>query len=149
MYLNIPTSELFRDFSEQPIPKLVSILSKLSFNNVSDPVTGGSTGTNVDKYFFVAPCKMIVTKATFIVDVANVGADNTPAVSLREGSNQVGISAAIALSGAAGDVHNVVLDPAKVEIAKGAKLFVRVATPSATISTALVGKLQIEWNAIP
>jgi len=76
------------------------------------------------------------------------GTGNTPTVRLVEGSNVIGDSGEIALSGAIGDVKALTLDPTKVVLAAGTKLIHRIVNPAGTITVALQGKLQVIWKPV-
>ena len=150
MYAQLTSSQVdSKDFNNNPnvIPQLAEILQHLSFNQVTANLAAGATGATVDDYVFVAPTKLTITNAKFIKTVVQTGSGNTPVVSLRAGANEVGNSGAIQLAGAVGDVAPLTLDPAQVVIAKDTKLIFRIVNPSATITVALAGKLQIEWEA--
>lgn len=127
--------------------KVAETLAQLSYNQVSDVLTGGSTGTDADTFVFVAPCKMKITDFKVIVDTPNVGASNTPTVKLMKGTDVIAATAAVALSGAAGDVKAGTIDQSKNTINKGDVLKIRITTPSSTVTTALKARGQIEWNA--
>lgn len=136
-----------KDFMNQNDAQLALFhLQNLPYITVSAEVTGGASGSTVNDFIFVAPVKGEVVDAKFIKTQVNVGTDNTPVVKLVNGSNVVAETAAVALSGAIGDVHALTLDSAKVALAAGDKLVFRIVTPSATVTTALKGKLQIMWK---
>lgn len=129
-------------------PLALELLQNLSFNQVTSALAAGATGVTTLDYVFVAPTKLEITSAKFITTVVNTGADNTPVVKLFAGSDEVGALAAIALGGAVGDAASLVLDAAKVVVAAGAKLILKIINPTATITTALTGKLQFEWKSV-
>lgn len=126
------------------------ILSEFSNVDVSQKVVAGDSGATVTENFFITPEKMVVTKATFVMDKVQTGTDNTPTVSLYNLTKNVtiGITAAIPLSGTIGNTYNLVLDSSKVVCDKGDVLQVKIINPTATITVALEGKVQMEWNTI-
>lgn len=139
-----------KDFMNQNDAELALFhLQNLPFVLVTSELTGGASGATVNDFVFSAPVKGEVVDVKFIKTVVNVGADNTPTVRLVNGSNVVGELATIALGGAIGDVGSLTLDAAKVALAAGDKLVFRIVTPTATVTTALRGKLQIIWKAKP
>lgn len=148
MYLQIPSGELFKDFSTDLVPILAAKLQELSYNQVTLTATAGASGATVTKYVFTAPCKMKITRVIGTVDVVPTGADNTPTLALYNGSDKVGESSAIALTAAIGDNKEFTLDSDHVEVAKGDKLTFKIVNPTATITTAAQAHLQIEWHAI-
>lgn len=139
-----------KDFMNQNDAQLALYhLQNLPYITVSAEVSGGASGSTVNDFIFVAPCKGEVIDVKFIKTQVNVGADNTPTVRLVNGSNVVGELATIALGGAIGDAGSLTLDPAKVALSAGDKLVFRIVTPTATVTTALKGKLQLIWKPKP
>ena len=125
----------------------LSLLQNLPYVNVTAALAAGATGATVNEHVFVAPCKLEITEAKFITTVINTGTSNEPEVKLLAGTNIVGVSGAIILAGAAvGDVATLTLDATKVVVAAGTKLILRIVNPTATITTALTGKLQFIWK---
>ncbi len=123
-------------------------LRNLSFNVTTPEVTGGAANSTVSEYVFVAPTKMEVTGAKFIISQVNVGASNTPTVSVKNGANVVA-SKDIQLGGSAGNVAKLDLTAANVVANEGDVLTCNIVTPSAaTVTTALKGKFQIEWKSV-
>lgn len=138
-----------KDFMNQSDAQLALYhLQNLPYVIVSDESAGGASDSTTNDYIFVAPCKGEILKADFWKTVVNTGTGNTPVVKLVNGSNVVGETAAIALSGAIGDVHALTLDSAKVSFAAGDKLVFRIVTPASTVSAALKGKLQFIWKPV-
>lgn len=136
-----------KDFMNQNDAQLALFhLQNLPYITVTAEFAGGASGSTVNDFVFVAPCKGEVVDVKFIKTVVNVGADNTPTVRLVNGSNVVAELATIALGGAIGDVGSLTLDSAKVALAAGDKLVFRIVTPTATVTTAIKGKLQIMWK---
>lgn len=135
-------------FNEANMAMAIDHLQNLPYITVTATLAGGASGATTNDYVFVAPCKGEVLEVKFIKTVVNTGADNTPVVKLMNGSNEVAASAAVALGGAIGDVHSLTLDATKVALAAGDKLIHRIVTPSATVTVALVGKLQIIWKPV-
>lgn len=136
------------EWDKVDIARAITALKELSYNNVSAALAAGATGATTNEHIFVAPTKMKITSAKFITTVVNTGADNAPEVKLLAGANIVGVSGAIALGGAIGDVAALTLDADYVTIAAGTKLILRIVNPTATITTPLTGKLQIEWHSV-
>ena len=156
MYPKITSAEISKkDFEGNgDIQKALDILADLPFNQVSAVLTAGATGATVNDYVFVAPTKGKIKSVKFIETAANTGLDNTPVTSLRNATSDVEIAAsgAIALSGsAAGNVVPMTLSAtaANLIFAAGNVLVHRIVNPTATITTPLAGKLQIEWYSIP
>ncbi len=138
-----------KDFMNQNDAELALYhLQNLPFVVVTDEHTGGASDSTANDYVFVAPCKGEVLGAKFIKTQVNVGTGNTPTVRLVNGSNVVAELATIALGGAIGDVNSLTLDSAKVALAAGDKLVFRIVTPASTVTTAIKGKLQIEWKPV-
>lgn len=130
------------------VPLALELLQNLSFNQVTNALAAGATGATVNEHVFVAPTKLEVTSVKFITTVINTGASNEPAVKLLAGTNEVA-TATILLAGAAiGDVATLTLDATKVVVEAGVKLIFRIVNPTATITTPLTGKLQIEWKSV-
>lgn len=136
------------DWSMVDISRAITTLKELSFNQVTAALAAGATGATTNEHVFVAPTKMKITGVKFITTVVNTGADNAPEVKLLAGANIVGVSGAIALGGAVGDVAALTLDADYVTVAAGTKLIFRIVNPTATITTPLTGKLQIEWHSV-
>jgi hypothetical protein len=136
-------------FNEANMAMAIDHLQNLPYVMVTAELAGGASGATTNDYVFTAPCKGEVLEVKFIKTVVNTGSSNEPVVKLMNGSNEVAASAAIALSGGAvGDVHSLVLDATKVALAAGDKLIHRIVTPSATVTVALKGKLQIIWKPV-
>jgi len=140
-----------KDFYNNPanVAAAMEYLKDLSFNHVSQDVTAGASGATVTEYAFVAPTKLQIVEAKFLVVTPQVGADNTPVVKLQVGSDDIAASAAIALGGSAGDVKPLVVDQDKKVIAAGSVIKLAIVNPAGTITTALKGKFQFAWNSIP
>lgn len=140
-----------KDFYNNPANAVLAMenLKDLCFNHVSQDVTAGASGATVTEYAFVAPTKLQIVKANFLVVTPQEGTGNTPTVKVQVGSDDVAASAAIALSGSAGDVKALVVDQDKKVIAAGSVIKFAIVNPAGTITTALKGKFQVEWNAIP
>lgn len=138
------------DWNMVDISRAITALKELSFNNVSSELAAGATGVTTNDLVFVMPTKGKLTSVKFIKTSVNTGADNTPVVSLRNltTNEEIGTTAAIALGGAVGDVHSLTLNTAKVELPAGTVLQLRIVNPTATITTALKGKSQIEWHSV-
>ena len=129
---------------------VAQILSELTREVVSPKVTAGATGVTVTENFFVVPAKGLIEKATFIMDTVQTGSGNTPTVSLFNltKNETIAVTGEIALSGTIGDKHTLVLDAAKVDVNEGDVLQVKVINPSATITVALAGKVQVAWHSV-
>src|SRR5574337_827312 len=127
---------------------IATILQKFSTNLVSPLLTGGSTGTTVTEYFFVAPDDIRVTGMKVLVDTPNTGSSNTPDVNINNGATKVATAAAIAVTHSAGDVVTGTLNAtdANLLVPKGTVLTITVVTPSSTVSTALKAKVIMEYN---
>lgn len=140
-----------KDFYNNPanVASAMEYLKDLSFNHVSQDVTAGASGATVTEYAFVAPTKLQIVEAKFLVVTPQVGTGNTPVVKLQVGSDDIAASAAIALSGSAGDVKPLVVDQDKKVIAAGSVIKLAIVNPAGTITTALKGKFQFAWNSIP
>lgn len=155
-YPKITSAEINKkDFEGQgDITKALDILADLPFNVVTAVLTAGATGETKDDYVFVAPTKGKIKSVKFLETAANTGAGNTPVVSLRNATSnkELAASAAIALSGsAAGNIVPMTLTTTTADLtfASNDVLLHRIVNPTATITTALAGKLQIEWYSIP
>jgi len=137
-----------KDFMNQgDITKALDLLQNLPYVNVSSALAAGATGVTVNEHIFVAPCKMEVLQAKFITTAVNTGSGNEPVVKLMAGTDEVGASGAVVVAGAAiGDVASLTLDSAKVVVASGGKLILRIVNPGGTITTPLTGKLQFIWK---
>lgn len=123
-------------------------LQQLSlFNVVTPDIEGGAADSTVTEYVFVAPTKLEITSASFIRNVMNTGAGNTPEVLLQNGSTIIA-QQIIPLTGAVGDATNITLVPDHVVVDKGAVLKVLIITPDQTITTKAKGKIQIAGKSI-
>ena len=137
------------DFMNIPNAKLaLDLLQNLPYVETTRESTAGATGETVNALVFVAPVAMEIQKVDFITTVVQTGTGNTPTVSLYEGANEVAVSAAIDLGGAIGDSEALVVDAAKSTLEAGDKLTFRIVNPSATITVALSGFLQIIWKPV-
>lgn len=119
------------------------------FNVISADITAGASGATVTELVFIAPTKLKIISANFLVVTPQTGTGNTPVVKLQQGSTDIAATGAIALSGAAGDVEALTVNADECEIDAGTVLKAAIVNPAGTITTALKGKLQIEWNSIP
>jgi len=136
-----------KDFMNGNDTASLAILQNLPYVNVSAALAAGATGVTTNQHIFVAPCKLTILEAKFITTVVNTGTSNEPEVKLLADTDIVGVSGAILLAGAAvGDVATLTLDATKVVVEAGTKLILRIVNPTATITTALTGKLQFIWK---
>lgn len=128
--------------------KVGAILAALPGNFVTPNVTAGATGATVTENVFVCPTKLNITKATFVIGVVQTGADNTPTVSLYNltKAETIGVTAAIALAGTIGDKKTLVLTAANVDCNEDDVLQMKIINPTATITVALQGKVQFDWE---
>jgi hypothetical protein len=133
-------------FNNHNAMRALDVLQNLPYVLVSGILAAGATGDTTNEHVFVAPVKGEILEVKFIMTTVQTGTSNTPVVKLMNGTAEVGASAAIALSGAIGDVASVVLDTAEVDFAAGDKLIFRIVNPTATITVAIQGKLQIIWK---
>ncbi|MHB8871698.1 MAG: hypothetical protein ACYC5G_04555 [Candidatus Doudnabacteria bacterium] len=129
-------------------PLALELLQNLSFNQVTNALAAGATGVTVNEHVFVAPTKLEITGVNFITTAVNTGASNEPAVKLLSGADEVGTATILLAGSAIGNVAALTLDATKVVVAAGTKLIFRIVNPTATITTALAGKLQIEWKSV-
>lgn len=138
-----------RDHERLPnLDKFGTLLKNMPHEIVSSVITAGASGVTVNDFIFVLPVKAEILKAEFIMTTVQTGTGNTPTVRLVEGSNVIGETDAIALSGAIGDVKALTLDAMKVVLAAGTKLIHRVVNPAGTITVAIQGKLQVIWKPV-
>ena len=127
---------------------VAEILSEFPGVFVSHRVVAGVTGATVTENAFICPVDLNITKATFIMDVVQTGTDNTPTVSLYNLTKRetIAVTGAIALSGTIGNKSTLVLDTTKVDCSAGDVLQVNIINPTATITVALEGKVQVEYT---
>lgn len=124
------------------------LLKNLCFNEVTGVLAGGASDSTTSEAVFVAPTKLQVVSVKFIRTAMNTGEDNTPEVELVQGANTIVAQEIIPLAGAVGDVTPVPLVPDHVVVPEGTVLKLVIITPVSTVTTALKGKLQIEWNPV-
>ncbi|HEX2868710.1 MAG TPA: hypothetical protein VHO03_16840 [Ignavibacteriales bacterium] len=140
------------DFMNQGDAKAaLDLLQNMPFNVVSPKVTAGATDTTVTENIFAAPTKCQIARARFIIDVVQVGDGNTPTISLinTDDTNAVvATKADLALAKSAGDVIELTVDADKATLDAGDVLALSLINPAGTITTALAGKLQIEWVSV-
>lgn len=136
-----------KNFMNQgPIEKAMHYLQNMPHEIVTAVLAAGASGATTSDFVFVAPVKGEVLDVKFIMTKVQTGTGNTPVAKLVNGSADVAESAAIALSGAIGDVINVAVDADEAEFAAGDKLKFSIVNPAGTITVALEGKLQIIWK---
>lgn len=131
--------------------KVAQALKDLPFFVVTPKVTAGATDTTVLANAFIAPTKLTVGSVKFILDTVQTGAGNTPVVkliNLTQTSAVMAESGAIALAKSVGAVVPVVIDAEKATAEAGDVLQAAIVNPAGTITVALEGKFQIEWNSV-
>ena len=133
------------DYDEQ-LP--LEILQNLCFNQVTNELAASTTGVTVNEHVFIAPTKLEIVSVKFITTAVNTGSGNEPDVKLLAGTDIVATATVLLANAAIGDVAALTLDAAKVVVEAGTKLIHRIVNPSATITTPLKGKLQIEWKSV-
>ena len=148
-YLGLSASEI-QSFDQFDTFKLGELFANLSYNQTTNIVTGGGTGTTVNSYEFVAPVAMKITDFKVWLQVVQTGTDNLPVISLRNATQNVELATtgAIALGGAIGDLQAVTMNTTNSAIiAKGDKIQLRIVTPAATVTVPIQVQGQFEWNA--
>lgn len=131
--------------------KVAQALKDLPFIHVTPSVVAGASDTTVLANAFIAPTKLTVGLVRFIMGKVQTGSGNTPVVkliNLTQTSAVMAASDAIALSGTIGNVTPVVIDAEKATADAGDVLQVAIVNPAGTITVALEGKFQIEWNSV-
>lgn len=144
----------YRDASgEFPTAWVTTLIQNAPHLFVSPPEVGGATNTTVDRYLFVAPTKLQILEAKLILTTVQTGTGNRPIPSLvgitTTDTTVIALADTIELSGAIGDVHEVVLNTSNVVVADGTKLALRYKTPAQTITIPIQGKLQAVWKSVP
>lgn len=154
-YPKLTTSlQNYRDaYGEFPTNWVTTIIQNVPHEFVSGPETGGTTGTTVDRYVFVAPTKMQILDARLIVTTVQTGTGNRPIPSLvgitTTDTTVIALADTVELSGAIGNVHTLVVDTDNNTVEENTKLALRYQTPSATITVPIQGKLQAVWKSVP
>ena len=126
---------------------VAQLLANFSVNAKTGILTGGTSGTTVTDYTFIAPDDIRITKVQAIVVTPNVGASNTPTIEVLNGGTVVA-SSVVALSHSAGDVAAFTLNTtdANLLIPRGTVVTTSIVTPASTVTTALETVVQIEYN---
>lgn len=126
--------------------KVGELLQKFSRNLITDFITQGASGVTVTNQIFCAPAKMVVTKASVLVNTPNVGASNEVTVNLKNGSTVIA-TGTIELGLAAGDVVELTLNATSSNLVLDINdvLSLEVVTATATVDTALVSRTQVEY----
>lgn len=124
-----------------------ALLKTFSRTEISNLLTGGAANSTVTDQLLIAPAKLEITKAQFVINTVNTGAGNVPTINLKVGDTVIA-TGTIALGGAVGDVVNLTVDADNVVVAKDAVIKVEVVTPNETITVAVKGKVQFEYHTV-
>jgi hypothetical protein len=139
-----------RDSKNEPLcmHEAFHTVKDMPFLFVTEEVAAGSTGATATSFVFVAPTKIKIERVNFIMTTVQTGTGNLPVVKLGEGSNVIAESEEIALAGSIGSVIPLVVDDEKCVLNEGTALKFLIVNAAGTITTALKGKLQVEFTSV-